>query len=152
MLNSSNGSYGFLLSINVRLLVFWEISLHCARIFLLLGLSLQHLDSGKFLVLWMFKPSFCSPTLNLDLKCFTSRNVFPVCRAVRSLHQQVFTTPVNLLSGGESLSFYHRRLGEPFFLFFFNFILFVIYFQGGKGVGCADTSATFGLLWQKSNL
>lgn len=71
-----------------------------------------------------------SSTLNLVLKCFTSRNVFPVCRAVRSLHQQVFTTPANLRSGGESLSFYHKRPGEHFFLLF-NFFFF---FGGGGGV------------------
>lgn len=67
-------------------------------------------------------PSFSS-TLNVVLKCFILRNVFPVCRAVRSLHQQVFTTPANLLSGGESPFFYHRRLGKqlfPLFKFFWG--------------------------------
>lgn len=100
---------------------------------------------------------YTSSILNLVLKCFTSRNVFPVCRAVRSLHQQVFTTPVNLLSGGESPSFYHRRLGEHFvhlFKFFYGEMqinhLFLNYYDKDRVlcksylswlVGCQGTRA-----------
>lgn len=126
MLNSVSESQGFLPSLTVLLVVSWEISLHHPRILFVsglglgfLGLPVQYLNPSK--------PWFCecltsasvpnsSSTLNLLLKCFTSRNVFPVCQAAKSSHQQVFTTPANSLSGGESLSFYHKRLGEWFSL------------------------------------